>query len=84
MPKDRIDRAIKSAMGGGDGADYTETRYEGRGPGGSAIIVDCLTDNKNRTVSDLRTAFSKNGGQLGDSGSAWRLTLNAWAGSSSR
>ena len=69
MPKDRIDRAIKSAMGGGDGADYTETRYEGRGPGGSAIIVDCLTDNKNRTVSDLRTAFSKNGGQLGDSGS---------------
>lgn len=69
MPKDRIERAIKSAQGGGDGANYEEMRYEGYGPGGSAVIVEALTDNRNRTAGEVRTAFGKNGGTLGESGS---------------
>ena len=68
MPKDNINRAIKKGSGE-DGIDYTEIRYEGFGPGGVAIIVVSLTDNKNRTVSDIRTIFNKNGGTLGESGS---------------
>src|SRR5262249_46401491 len=59
MSKDTIERAIKRGAGGDDGASYEEVRYEGYGPGGIAIIVEALTDNRNRTVSDLRTIFSK-------------------------
>ncbi len=68
MPRDNIDRAIKRASGG-DLDTFEELRYEGFGPGGVAIIVDALTDNRNRTATDVRTAFSKNGGNLGASGS---------------
>ena len=68
MPKDNIDRALKKAEGG-DAENYEEVRYEGFGPGGVAIIVEALTDNRNRTATDVRTAFSKNGGNVGSSGS---------------
>ena len=68
MPKDNIQRAIDKAAAAG-GEDYEEVRYEGYGPGGSAIIVEALTDNRNRTATNIRTAFSKNGGNLGASGS---------------
>jgi YebC/PmpR family DNA-binding regulatory protein len=68
MPKDNIQRAIDKATGG-DAESYEEVRYEGYGPGGSAIIVEALTDNRNRTATNVRTAFSKNGGNLGASGS---------------
>lgn len=68
MPKDNIDRAIKKATGG-DGAGYEEVRYEGFGPGGVGVIVEVLTDNRNRAATDVRTAFSKNGGNLGETGS---------------
>jgi YebC/PmpR family DNA-binding regulatory protein len=71
MPKDRIERAIKAAQpGSADNANYEEVRYEARGPGGSALIIETLTDNRNRTVSELRTALSKHGGMLGESNSA--------------
>lgn len=69
MPKDGIERAIQKGVGAGDGDDYFEIRYEGYGPGGVAIIVECLSDNKNRTASDVRSTFSKNGGNLGETGS---------------
>lgn len=70
LPRDRIERAIKSAQpGGGDVANYEEVRYEGYGPGGCALIVEALTDNRNRTAAELRTIFSKNGGTMGESGS---------------
>ena len=69
MPKDNIERAIKRGSGELDGADYSEIRYEGYGPGGTAVMVDCLTDNKNRTVAEVRHAFSKFGGNLGADGS---------------
>lgn len=69
MPKDNIDRAIKRGSGESEGADFLEVRYEGYGPGGSAVMVDCLTDNRNRTVADVRHAFSKHGGNLGADGS---------------
>src|SRR5271170_5330170 len=68
MPKDRIDRAIKSGEGG-DAADYESIRYEGYGPGGVALIIEALTDNRNRTAPEIRTAFSKHGGSLGESNS---------------
>ena len=68
MPKDNIDRAIKKVAGGDNDETYDEIRYEGYGPGGSAIIVEALTDNRNRTASDVRTAFAKNGGNLGETG----------------
>lgn len=68
MPKDNIQRAIDKASAGDD-ENYEEVRYEGYGPGGSAIIVDTLTDNRNRTATSVRTAFSKNGGNLGTEGS---------------
>ncbi|MCB2083040.1 MAG: YebC/PmpR family DNA-binding transcriptional regulator [Sphingomonadaceae bacterium] len=68
MPKDNIQRAIDKATGG-DAENYEEVRYEGYGPGGSAIIVEALTDNRNRTATNVRTAFSKNGGNLGSEGS---------------
>ena len=69
MPKDNIDRAIKRGSGDLDGVDYQEIRYEGYGPGGAAVMVDCMTDNRNRTVADVRHAFSKFGGNLGADGS---------------
>jgi YebC/PmpR family DNA-binding regulatory protein len=70
MPGDRIARAIKSAQPGGDGdTNYEEVRYEGYGPGGIALIVEALTDNRNRTAAELRTTFSKNGGTMGETGS---------------
>lgn len=68
MPNDNIERAIKKATGTLDGASYEELNYEGYGPGGIAVIVHVLTDNKNRTASDVRHAFSKFGGNLGESG----------------
>jgi YebC/PmpR family DNA-binding regulatory protein len=68
MPKDNIQRSIDKASAG-DAENYEEIRYEGFGPGGVAIIVEALTDNRNRTATNLRTAFSKNGGNLGASGS---------------
>jgi len=69
MPKDNIERAVKRGAGELDGADYQEMRYEGYGPGGTAVMVDCLTDNKNRTVAEIRHAFTKFGGNLGAEGS---------------
>jgi YebC/PmpR family DNA-binding regulatory protein len=69
MPKDNIDRAMKRAVGGDDGAVYEELRYEGYGPGGTAVIVEVLTDNRNRTASEVRSYFSKFGGNLGETGS---------------
>lgn len=68
MPKDNIQRAINKSIGG-DAENYDEIRYEGFGPGGTAIIVESLTDNRNRAASEIRTAFAKNGGNLGESGS---------------
>lgn len=68
MPKDNIERAIAKADGG-DAENYDEMRYEGYGPGGVGVIVETLTDNRNRTASDVRTIFSKAGGNLGESGS---------------
>lgn len=68
MPKDNIDRAIKKAQGG-EAENYDEVRYEGYGPNGVAIIVEALTDNRNRTASNVRSTFSKRGGNLGETGS---------------
>src|SRR5699024_1928877 len=68
MPNDNIDRAIKKATGDLDGANFEELIYEGYGPGGTAVMVEVLTDNKNRTASEIRHAFSKNGGNLGENG----------------
>lgn len=69
LPKDNIERAIQKGVGGGEGADYEEIRYEGYGPSGVAVIVDVLTDNRNRSASEVRQIFSKVGGNLGESGS---------------
>jgi YebC/PmpR family DNA-binding regulatory protein len=69
MPNDRIKRAIEKASGGGEGDNYEEVRYEGYGPGGVAVIVETLTDNRNRTASEVRSAFSKHGGNLGETNS---------------
>ncbi|CUH61166.1 YebC/PmpR family DNA-binding transcriptional regulator [Thalassobacter stenotrophicus] len=68
VPKDVIDRAIKKSQGG-DADSYDEIRYEGYGPGGVAVIVETMTDNRNRTASTVRSTFSKNGGNLGETGS---------------
>lgn len=68
MPKDNIERAIKKGAGGGEGENYEEITYEGYGPGGVALLVECMTDNRNRTVADVRHYFSKSGGNLGESG----------------
>ena len=68
MPGDNIDRAIKRGTGELDGVSYEEARYEGYGIGGAAVMVDCLTDNKTRTVADVRHAFSKHGGNMGTDG----------------
>ncbi|HEX7641713.1 MAG TPA: YebC/PmpR family DNA-binding transcriptional regulator [Burkholderiaceae bacterium] len=69
MPKDNVQRAIQRGTGGLDGANYEEIRYEGYGIGGAAIIVDCMTDNRVRTVAEVRHAFSKFGGNMGTEGS---------------
>ncbi|MEJ2533923.1 MAG: YebC/PmpR family DNA-binding transcriptional regulator [Gammaproteobacteria bacterium] len=69
MPKDNIERAIKKATGELEGVSYEEARYEGYAPGGVAVMVDCLTDNRNRTVAEVRHAFTKHGGNLGTDGS---------------
>ena len=72
MPKENIERAIKKGTGELEGADYQELTYEGYGPGGAAILIESTTDNPNRTVAEVRHAFSRNGGNLGASGSvAW-------------
>ncbi len=69
MTKDTIERAIKRGSGAQDGENFEEVRYEGYGPGGVAVMVDCMTDNRNRTVAEVRHAFTKAGGNLGTSGS---------------
>jgi YebC/PmpR family DNA-binding regulatory protein len=72
MPKDNIERAIKKGTGELEGINYEESTYEGYGPGGAAVLVESLTDNKNRTVADIRSIFGKNGGNLGENGCvAW-------------
>jgi len=77
MKKDTIENAIKRGSGSADGENYEQVRYEGYGPGGVAVMVDCLTDNRNRTVADVRHAFSKCGGNLGTDGSVAYL-FNKW------
>jgi YebC/PmpR family DNA-binding regulatory protein len=69
MPHDTIKRAIERGSGGGEGASYQEISYEGYGPNGVAILVDVMTDNRNRTAAEVRSVFSRNGGNLGESGS---------------
>jgi len=69
MPKDNMERAIKKGAGGGDDTNFEEVRYEGYGPGGVAVIVETLTDNRNRTAAEIRSAFTKHGGNLGETGS---------------
>ncbi len=69
MRRDTIDNAIKKASGALEGVNYEVVRYEGYGPGGTAVMIDCLTDNRNRTVADVRHAFTKSGGNLGTDGS---------------
>ena len=69
MPRDTIERAVKKATGAGGGDDYVEVRYEGYGPAGVAVIVEALTDNRNRTASDVRSAFNKYGGAMGETNS---------------
>ena len=69
MTRETIDRAIKRAAQGGGGEDYQEVRYEGYGPHGVAVIVEALTDNRNRTAGDVRSIFGKHGGALGETGS---------------
>jgi len=68
MPKDNIQRAVQKGIGGGDDAAYEEVVYEGYGPGGTAVLLETLTDNRKRTVSEVRHVFSKNGGHLGSAG----------------
>ncbi len=68
MPMDNIDRTIKRALGGGDGATLEEITYEGYGPGGTAIVVQTLTENRNRTVAEVRNAFNRNAGNMGENG----------------
>jgi len=72
MPKDNIERAIKKGTGELEGASYEEVNYEGYGPGGVAMLIDCLTDNKNRTVADIKHLFDRHGGNIGEPGCvAW-------------
>jgi YebC/PmpR family DNA-binding regulatory protein len=68
MPRETVERAMQRGVGGGEGSDYEEVVYEGYGPGGTAILVEALTDNRNRTVSEVRHVLSKHGGNLGASG----------------
>ena len=76
MPADNIQRAIAKGVGGGEGADVEEITYEGYGPAGAAIIVEAATDNRNRTVAEVRNVFARSGGSMGESGSvAWNFEL---------
>ena len=78
IPKDNINRAIQKGLGASDGANYEEITYEGYGPGGSALMLDILTDNRNRTAANIRHIFSKHGGNLGTQGSvAWMFHKKA-------
>jgi YebC/PmpR family DNA-binding regulatory protein len=78
MPKDTMERAIQRGAGGGSGEHYERSTYEGRGPGGAALIVMTLSDNKNRTVADVRHTFAKNGGQMTENGSvSWMFERRA-------
>jgi YebC/PmpR family DNA-binding regulatory protein len=82
MPKDNIERAIKKGTGAGaDAVTYEEVTYEGYGPGGAAVLVEVMTDNKNRTVAEVRHIFSKHGGNLGENGCvAWifEMKMSSW------
>ncbi len=79
MPKDNIERAIKKGTGDLEGVSYDESIYEGYGPGGAAVLVDSLTDNKNRAVSEIRHIFTKNGGSLGENGCvAWMFSKKGY------
>jgi len=79
MPKDNIERAIKKGTGELEGVSYEESIYEGYGPGGAAVLVESLTDNKNRAVSEIRHIFSKNGGSLGEGGCvAWMFNKKGY------
>ncbi|CAG7650677.1 YebC/PmpR family DNA-binding transcriptional regulator [Paenibacillus allorhizosphaerae] len=73
MPKDNVERAIKKATGDGDNIEYEEIMYEGYGPGGIAIMVKCLTDNRNRSAADVRAVFNKRGGNMGESGCVYYM-----------
>lgn len=76
MPNDNIKRAVERGAGGGDGAQLEEVTYEGYGPGGTAVLIDTLTDNRNRTVADIRAALSRNGGNLAENGAVgWQFQL---------
>jgi YebC/PmpR family DNA-binding regulatory protein len=75
MPRDTVDRAVQRGAGGTDGESYDEIRYEGYGPGGTAVMVDCMTDNRNRTAAEVRHAFTKHGGNLGTDGSVSYLFI---------
>jgi YebC/PmpR family DNA-binding regulatory protein len=76
MPNDNIDRAITRGTGGGEGENLEEITYEGYGPGGTAVLVEAVTDNRNRTVADIRNAFSKGGGNLAENGAvSWQFAL---------
>ncbi len=79
MPKDNIERAIKKGTGELEGVNYEEISYEGYGPGGAAVLIESLTDNKNRTVAEVRHIFSKTGGNLGENGCvAWMFDLKGY------
>ncbi|MCU0599554.1 MAG: YebC/PmpR family DNA-binding transcriptional regulator [Desulfobacterales bacterium] len=79
MPKDNIERAIKKGTGELEGVHYDESSYEGYGPGGAAVLVESLSDNKNRTVADVRHIFNKYGGNLGENGCvAWMFHKKGW------
>lgn len=79
LPKENIERAIKKGTGELEGVSYEETVYEGYGPGGAAVYVESLSDNKNRTVADIRHIFSKHGGNLGENGCvAWMFDKKGW------
>ncbi len=79
LPKDKVDRSIKKGTGELEGVSYEEVKYEGYGPGGAAVLVESLTDNKNRTVSDVRHVFSKHGGKLGENGCVdWMFDKKGW------
>lgn len=78
IPKDNINRAIQKGLGASEGSNYEEITYEGYGPGGSALMLDILTDNRNRTAADVRHIFSRHGGNLGESGSVgWMFKRKA-------
>ena len=87
MPVDNIDRAIKKGSGELEGVNYEDVSYEGYGPGGMAVLIECVTDNRNRTVAEIRHLFDKHGGNLGESNSVsfmWKYTNATCALSSAR